>query len=196
MPVPAVGNLSPPPNTTEEPLHPPVPSAAWSPFCLVLLIGSGSVFHLSSKQVDSSKNLLLQTGGGMLWAEGVQASRCSGPFLLTSSPPRAMCPECHGRGRRWDQGSQAGLLCSRARGVELGGKGKGIPLLSSPGHLGRPGAQREHCTRSIAQCRETSSSPECYTSLLCDLWEVFLTFLSPACLNCKVRITVLICGSV
>lgn len=50
-------SLSPPRNTTEEPLHPRVPSAAWSPFRLVLLIGSGRVFHLSTKQVESSKNL-------------------------------------------------------------------------------------------------------------------------------------------
>lgn len=33
----------------EELLHPPLQSAAWSPFCLILLIGSGSVFHLSTK---------------------------------------------------------------------------------------------------------------------------------------------------
>lgn len=50
-------SLAPPRNTTEEPLHPLVPSAAWSPFRLVLLIGSGRVFHLSTKQVESSKNL-------------------------------------------------------------------------------------------------------------------------------------------
>lgn len=50
-------SLSPPRNTTEEPLHPRVPSAVWSPFRLVLLIGSGRAFHLSTKQVESSKNL-------------------------------------------------------------------------------------------------------------------------------------------
>lgn len=49
-------SLAPPRNTTEEPLHPRVPSAAWSPFRLVLLIARG-VFHLSTKQVESSTNL-------------------------------------------------------------------------------------------------------------------------------------------
>lgn len=82
-------SLSPPRNTTEEPLHPRVPSAAWSPFRLVLLIGSGRVFHLSTKQVESSKNRDSKNLELMALSLTVRAgvrARASRPFQCAPEP--------------------------------------------------------------------------------------------------------------